>query len=541
VERDIGEGSPRIEAHSEDIDSSSSASSDELYRGEDDIEVESSSSDEEPSSLRRAPKLADTEDKWESEAFHAEAGIISDVVSDYLLKHPHLCDAKSIHENRKRRELRCLRRLPEGEVPTGDCKRPSWRLWPNDTCPLASCLVVETGPPGDPICCFYGLKSAGQPPSVWRSHHHSWGTHICRSATIPPPLVEVAARELHKDPTLTASEVKAIWHAERDSGFYGNRERAWLDLTEDKEGFPDTKGNIRNLVSSINKRRLYGLKLQPFLDKVKKETDQQRGDTAPADVVAALQRASNGASRSGDELLLDKSNICLLTPNPVVRIGPNGELVDLSIGFSSPAMIHNYLTSDTVAADVTFNIIAAEVVVFTLVSITAEGAARPILLGLVPSENRQSIEQVLNGFHDLIKEMGISDLPRISRVIQDGSEALHGATSSFFPDAAVTSCYFHFMQSCKKKKPKDLALMRWNEVLQDLRLVAQAYSLSELSVLTDLLFKKWEERDAKVFAFLESVKRGGWFDLNNFRSRWAACFNDGTGGRTSNVIMQTHQ
>lgn len=60
-----------------------------------------------------------------------------------------------------------------------------------------------------------------------------------------------------------------------------------------------------------------------------------------------------------------------MAPNPAISIDARGKLIDLSMGLTFSAMVNNYMKSSTGAADVTFNIVAAEIVVFNLVGITA--------------------------------------------------------------------------------------------------------------------------------------------------------------------------
>ncbi|KAF4672201.1 hypothetical protein FOL47_000784 [Perkinsus chesapeaki] len=520
---------------------SSDTEGDEINSTSDSASIMSTGANHSSSTQRsRAPKGPGG--KWMEEAFHAVNGPIEEVIKEYLAGRPFLTQVKSVHENRKRRELRCLRRLPPGEPVTGNNAKPSWRLWPSDACQFSCILVVESGPPGELLCSFYGVCSAGSSIDAWKAHDHPYDSHLCRSVTVPPPLVDLAARAISKDPTLTAGDIKELWNAKRDRGLLGSRERAWLDLKEDMPGYPDVKGNIRNVVTSITRRRLYGLKLEPFLEKVQRDIGENLADLNVSDIIDAIKRTGSEDASGVDEHLRDKSNICLMTPNPTLKVDEEGNLLEMAIGFTSPRMVHNYLTSDELAADVTFNLIAAECSVFTMTSINAAGAARPILVGLVRSENRRSIEDLLKSFHELIKDAGIRELPRITRTIQDGSKALHGALSTSFEQASTSCCYFHFMQAAKRKKPPGIRAGLWSALKSDLRTISKASSQSEFTSLVELLFRKWNEKgETKAIAFLEAMASGEWFDGGSFRSRWAACHNDGVGGRTSNGIEVFHR
>ncbi|KAF4679487.1 hypothetical protein FOZ60_014976 [Perkinsus olseni] len=407
----------------------------------------------------------DNESKWLDEPFDSMRGPISDVIPRYLAMKPFYTDEKSTTETRHRRVLRCRRRFQaEADAqPRTQPRRPqpTWRLWPDYTCKLREVLVIESGPPTDKICSFYGLRGVTDDPQEWFLHDHPHGTYECRSATIPPALVDVAAGLLYNNAKYTASDLLAHWRKERDEGKYGTRERNWLDLKETDDGYPNVRGNVRNLVTSLTKRKLYGLKLYPFLRKVRELT--QEGDDVGhvREILDALQRAEDGHTLPEDAAIMDRANICLPSRTPKVSTDDQGLLQELAVAFTSPAMISNYVNARQIAIDCTFNVIAADCAILTVSAITAEGSAKPAMMAIVRSENQESVAEALRQFHEIVTSTGLA-LPNIERIVQDGSEALHNAVKRVFGcDTIITSCFFHCMQALKRHKPSQLELSIW--------------------------------------------------------------------------------
>ncbi|KAF4651655.1 hypothetical protein FOL47_000258, partial [Perkinsus chesapeaki] len=485
---------------------------------------------------------------WEENAFYTMRGSVDAVVTSYLEDKPFLQREKSQHERRNSVVLLCRRRTPEKETATATATsrpQPTWRDWPDDTCNMSPILIVQKGPPGSRRCYFYGNKNAGCSSTAWLQHKHDHSTWLCRSCTIPPTLVDLAAAEVSRKPTLTAGDLRSTWEKYREEGKLTQRDVNWLDLKSSDPGYPSLKGNIRNLITSLTKRKEAGLRLDTFLMKIKhlRADDPSRSDISL--IVKAILRHDAQDDLPGDLTLRERVNICIATEQPVIEVDPDtGCLARLAILFTSPQMLANYVVAKNLAIDVTFNLLAGKVAMLTLAGLTAEGSSKPVALALVKSENVPDVVASLQQLHDLLDRLAL-EKPRIERIVQDGSTALNSAIHQFFPPAvaeAVTSCYFHFMQLTKSKKPKDMAVSTWLEFKADLRTIALSHTVHEFCTLLELLRAKWTERqDDDSLEIIDALDAGGWFDTSSFRSRWAACFTGGTSGRTSNSLETYHR
>ncbi|KAF4720761.1 hypothetical protein FOZ62_027928 [Perkinsus olseni] len=340
-------------------------------------------------------------------------------------------------------------------------------------------------------------------------------------------------------------DLKSIWEKYREEGRLSQRDVDWLDLRSCDPGYPSVKGNIRNLLTSLTKRKEAGMRLDNFLTSIKHLRIDHHSRKDVSLIVDAILRHDSGDDLPGDLSLRQLTNICVTTNDPLVKVDPtSGELSRLAILFTSPLMLANYVQGEQAAIDCTFNLLAGKVTVLTLATLTAGGSSKPAALALVKSENTADIVAALGQLHDLLSHLELS-IPKIKRIVQDGSTALNSAIHQIYPTSvadSVTSCYFHFMQLAKSKKPSGMAVATWLEFKSDLRTVALAHTIHEFCTLLALLRAKWVDRqDADILDLFESLDDGGWLDISHFRSRWAACFTGATSGRTSNSLETYHR
>ncbi|EER06945.1 hypothetical protein Pmar_PMAR008461, partial [Perkinsus marinus ATCC 50983] len=259
-----------------------------------------------------------------------------------------------------RQELWCFRRY-QGEVDTSTLgrKRATWKRWPQFTCPLSKTFVVESGPPGDRACFFYGLREARRAPVEWLGHQHPNGTWRCLSATVSPVLVDAAAAALADDPSLSPSELLAIWEGDRKRDEYGDDERRWLEKTEEDEDHPSLSGNIRDLISAITHRKQHGLRVDRFLEEIQKPATEAEAAGGPglAERIDAVLRATGGNGADNDIRALDYADTLVVAGDPVIETDSSDATVRLTITLSSARMICNYLSSIQISTDVTYNLV----------------------------------------------------------------------------------------------------------------------------------------------------------------------------------------
>ncbi|KAF4745519.1 hypothetical protein FOZ63_000782, partial [Perkinsus olseni] len=493
------------------------------------------------------PEWSETGSKWEDHPFLTLRGDINSVLDTYLAERPFLFRSKSSKESRLRQELWCCRRFQGAAMPNArGMKRASWKRWPEFTCPMGKIFVIESGPVEDRRCFFYGLREAHKTQREWLHHQHLNGTWRCLSWSIPPTLVDIAAAALAEDPSLSPSEVLAVWERDRNRGEYGELERRWLEKTEAEEDHPSLSGNIRDLISAITKRKQHGLRVDKFLEEVRRPSEEAKRNGAPElkELVAALLSNTRGGNTDGGLRAIDFADTLVLAGEPLVETDSSGATTKLTITLTSARMICNYLSSSQISVDVTYNLVLGKLAILTVCGVTAAGSSKPCFLSIICTENTASVVHALNQYHGLIRDTGYA-LPRIQRVVQDGSRAINRAVTAVYgSEILVSSCFFHFLQAVKRRRASfSLARETWTAFKNDLQTVALAGTLREFNILLRLMLDKWRSQgNPEVDGMIRSVSDGGWLSPSDFRSHWSAAHNVcRLGGRTSNGIESFHR
>ncbi|KAF4651400.1 hypothetical protein FOL47_000414 [Perkinsus chesapeaki] len=464
---------------------------------------ESDESSDEPFEIPRQPDDPPAnEAEFADDPFIVYEGNLLNVVSQYLKENPHYrlvnSTLEDLRRDRKTCYLECRRSISsrnEGEEPTKGSK-PDWRLWPTFTCPLRKVKVHGDGS----RCTFYPLRSAGATSEVWRSHTHFPGTERCRSATIPPDVIDDWIVSLASNPCLSTAELKKSSYQKNMAGGYSARTMEFI-TTKGLGNYEAVKAAIRSIKGS----RDCGLSVTAFtrgLLEMSCGSERLRGEIS--DIIRALDALECGTHTSDELEIAREADRCLVLENILCTTAPaspecaSEALKSYSAVITSPRMLRNLRSIQTMGIDATFNLTHADLALGIVCSLPRTSTAQPIAVVVMTKESTECLQHALRELSNAAACLGLegSD-PR--EVVMDGSSAIHAAVMSHYSELGHTppqciSCFFHTLKRAKECKAKArVPPPLWREIKKDLDLLGSAYSRIDWEQMRTLFMRKWTE------------------------------------------------
>ncbi|EER09325.1 hypothetical protein Pmar_PMAR003173 [Perkinsus marinus ATCC 50983] len=442
------------------------------------------------------------EPEFADEPFTVYEGNMFEVLSVYLKEKPHYRLVSSTLEElrgaRKTCYLECRRSISSRNERLEPKKgsKPDWRLWPTFTCPLKRVKVSFR----EGRCMFYPLRLVGATAEEWRNHEHYPGTESCRSATIPPDVVDDWIVALSSRPCSTNGELKKMAMQKNISGGYCAQTTEFLT----QRGLGNYEA-VRAVIRSIKESKDCGLSVTAFtrsLMEMACGADMLRGEVS--EIIGGLDALERGTHSSIELNLARKADCCLVLEDILCESQPGVDdltvmsLRSYSAVITSPRMLRNLRGCYTMGIDATFNLTHADLKLGVICSLPKTSTAQPIAIVIMTQESTECIEHALKQLTDAAAHLKmLGGVPR--EVVLDGSAAIHAAVMSHYGGAEESqphciSCYFHVLKRAKDCKAKvRLSTSLWLEIKKDLALLGEAHSRKDWLRLRELFMKKWTE------------------------------------------------
>ncbi|EER18347.1 hypothetical protein Pmar_PMAR005257 [Perkinsus marinus ATCC 50983] len=263
------------------------------FSTDDDSDMDEESSDE---PLELPPRDDDppaSEPEYGDEPFTVFEGNIFDVVSEYLKSKPHYrlvngC-IEELKTKRKTCYLECRRTVSsrnEGREASKGAK-PDWRLWPAFTCHLRRIKVRQNGP----LCHMYPLRGVTATNEDWREHSHFPGTEDCRSARIPPDILDDWQIWLAEQPCIPTAQLKTKSRQKCIDGQYSTTSIEFIT----QKGLDNFEA-VRSALRSIKKSRECGLSVEAFTRELRElACDAAELEGRVADIIRSIDAVEAGS------------------------------------------------------------------------------------------------------------------------------------------------------------------------------------------------------------------------------------------------------
>ncbi|EER05688.1 hypothetical protein Pmar_PMAR011734 [Perkinsus marinus ATCC 50983] len=441
-------------------------------------------------------------DRFEQRAFLICEGSIHDVVVAYLAECPHYNLTRTTIDRLKSGRASCILECQRSvsyrfsqKTPISGSK-PDWRCWPQDACPLREvCVVARNG-----NCYFYGEASARASREQWRSHAHIPGSTRCRSAFIPPPIIDDWLALISESPGMTRGDlINWTMRKHLDGGYRGSRHTFEFMVAKKLESESE---KVRAVMRSLRPGGKSGLSVEAFIESL-----------APLrcsieDLVHRVKPVIMELTVIGEDILDEEADRNLLAADNCLVLGDilctkeradNGRFVvnEFCMVATSARMLNNMRNCGTIGVDCSFNIVLANMAIVVVCALPRGETALPVALGLVHAESASSVAHCLRQIKNAAVALCLTESePR--EVVMDGSASIHAACESIFNDFDVISCFFHVVKRAREAKakarlPKEL----WGEVLRDLTSLACTTSRIEWEIITRLFIEKWTNGNTK--------------------------------------------
>ncbi len=111
-------------------------------------------------------------------------------------------------------------------------------------------------------------------------------------------------------------------------------------------------------------------------------------------------------------------------------------------------------------------------------------------------ETELEFTDFFNGLIKLAEDLGFEMDPEY--IMMDAFDASYNAATEVFPQAKVLMCYFHLMKNVRKNCEKPLDPVKYEDLLEDIRIPHMTKSAKEYESNLSFFKEKWDKKKTKV-------------------------------------------